>query len=245
MLSSLLRNRFSCVCEIGKSVLPLIWTPVLCSGIYQVPLAVLILKQADRCIGWKWHLLRNYAWNKNEDLICKNAHFCSSVQPGGTTGWCSCLPHGRVSSCGLVLKLFTLRFAPWPLGSLCIHFHSSPAPVLLNTEPPSSHLPNPTFQPRDLMVPGVSPLPCRQAARWLLQGNRREHKLTVEEQDALCIFLRPGIQFPFRGCIFFNSSLKIEQNISCCSYFLIISFPLHWCIESQKLENGKDVLDHV
>lgn len=67
--------------------------------------------------------------------------------------------------------------------------------------PPSSHHPNSTFQLRDLMVPGISPLPCRQTARWLSLRNRLQRKLSTEEQDALCIFLRPGIQIPFRGCI--------------------------------------------
>lgn len=49
-------------------------------------------------------------------------------------------------------------------------FFFFPTPVLLNTEPPSSHHPNSTFQPRDFIVPGVSPLPCRRAACWLLRG---------------------------------------------------------------------------
>lgn len=115
--------------------------------------------------------------------------------------------------------------------------HRTPHPP----PPPKLHIPALWFHGT-----GQSP-PCH-AGRLpadSCRGTRWEHKLTAEEQDTRCIFLRPGIQLSFRGCIFFNSSLKIEQNISGRSYFLITSFPLRGCIESQKLESGKDILDHV
>lgn len=79
----------------------------------------------------------------------------------------------------------------------------------------------------------------------LAGGSRREHKLTTEERDSFCVFLRPGIQFSFRGCVFCNGSSNTKQNISCCSCFLTASSPPRGRAESQKPENARDAFAHV
>lgn len=175
------RNDLSYVCQIDKFVLPLIQiqTPILSSGIYQISALKLpigdtnsVTKWAKACIDWKWPLLKKYIWNKNEDLFCKT-DLLFSLCAQQRDRRLMLQPAWGVNACGLVLKLFSLWFASHPLGSPCsFHFHSFPALLLLNTEPPSSYHPNATFQPHDFMVPGVSPLPCRQAACWLLQGEQ-------------------------------------------------------------------------
>lgn len=44
--------------------------------------------------------------------------------------------------------------------------------------------------------------PAMPSGRLLaLAEERLQHKLGTEERDALCIFLRPGIQIPFRGYV--------------------------------------------
>lgn len=153
-------------------------------------------------------IVHGWCWFYSEPVNCLEVASVKEICPKGKRGGIIhsrllCPPLQRVHACGLVVpKLFSLWLACCPRGSPCaFHFHSSLTTVLLNTEPPSSHHPNSTFQLRDLMVPGVSPLPCRQTACWLSPRNRLQHKLSAEEQDALCIFLRPGIQIPFRGCI--------------------------------------------
>lgn len=116
-----------------------------------------ITKWANHCTGWKWLLLRKYTWNKKQTLFCENAPFLPSALCEGIVGRCSRLPMSErmpVASPKAVFFVVFLLSTGKPRLSPPL---PPPTLVLLNTEPPSSHYPNSTFQPCDFMVRGASP----------------------------------------------------------------------------------------
>lgn len=141
----------------------------------------------------------------------KRTFLLVSVHCEESEGWCSSLPE-EWTPVGWSWSCFLCGLPP-------IHWEA-PAPFIFilfqlscfwtqNPHPPTTQTPH--SSPMISWYQAYLPCHAVRLPADSCRANRREHKLTAEEQDTLCIFLRPGIQFSFRACIFLIAPGKLNK----------------------------------